>query len=227
MQNTSKKFPLIAKILVGLVVLVGIGAIISQNRHHSSYSPSYSSSSTGTANGGEIRTAATHRSSGDKKGRLLAQYQAQYNQLNSQMTQCYQQMQALIATGGAPPCEQYMGMWTAELAVAQTNVYRIQTGNYQATILEVTGVQVTPSSSGGLVKSSDVSGSDNGVGDWDRAELHGTSLYTDENGEQHELATANYYYRNKTTGDMVPTNTETPPDYQHDWEEMQPVTRHQ
>jgi len=223
MQNTAPKFPLIAKILVGLVLLVGIGAILSRHERHSSYTPSYSSS-TGTASGGEIRTSTPRRSSGDNKARLLAQYQAQYAQLNSQMTQCYQQMQATIATGGAPLCEQSMPMWTAQLAVAQTNVYRIQTGNYQATVEQVTGVQVTPSSSGGLVRASDVD-SDNGVGDWDRAELHGTSLYTDENGEQHELATANYYYRNKATGDMVATETETPPDYQHDWEEMQPVTR--
>jgi hypothetical protein len=223
MQKTATKIPLFLKIFVGLVLLVGIGAIISRNQHHSSYSPSYSTS-TGTGSGGEVRTATTRHSSGDNKGRLLAKYQAQYNQLNGQMTQCYQQMQATIATGGAPPCEQYMGMWTAELAVAQTNVYRIQTGNYQATVEQVTGVQVTPSASGGLVRQSDVSGSDNGVGDWDRAELHGTSLYTDANGEEHELATANYYYRNKTTGDMVASETENPPDYQHDWEEMRPVS---
>ena len=176
-------------------------------------------------NSEKIPTAEVRHSSSSNRSRLLAQYQGQENQIQAQMTQCYAQMQQLIATGGAPPCEQSMGLWNVELAVAQTNVYRIQTGNYQATIEQVTGMQVTPSASSGLVKSSDAS--DNGVGDWTRAELHGTSLYADENGEQHELATANYYYRNKTTGDMVASETETPPDYQHDWQEMQPVTRHQ
>jgi len=221
MEKTATKVPLFLKIFVGLVLLVGIGAIISQNRHHNSYSPSYSSS-TATAGGTEVRTATTRSSSGTNKARLLAHYQGQYNQLNSQMTQCYQQMQATIATGSAPPCEQSMPEWTAELAVAQTNMYRIQTGDYSATVVGVTGVQVSPSASGGLVKASEVN-SDNGVGDWDRAELHGTSMYTDGNGEEHELATANYYFRNKTTGEMVPSDTATPPDYQHDWEEMQPV----
>jgi hypothetical protein len=221
MWKTIPKTPLLVKILIGLVLVVTVGRKFSSNEHHSNPS---TASVTGIANGGEIRTASARRST-DNRGRLLAQYQAQENQLQLRMSQCYAQMQQLIATGGAPPCEQSMGMWTAELAVAQTNVYRIQTGNYQATVEQVTGVQVTPSSSGGLVRSSDVSGSDNGVGDWDRAELHGTSLYTDANGEEHELATANYYYRNKATGDMVASETENPPDYQHDWEEMRPVSR--
>jgi len=48
-----------------------------------------------------------------------------------------------------------------------------------------------------------------------------TANYVDEEGEEHELPIAPYYFKDRATGKFVPSETQEPPDDQHDYVLMQ------
>jgi hypothetical protein len=41
--------------------------------------------------------------------------------------------------------------------------------------------------------------------------------YVDEDGNEHELPAAPYYFKDRATGKIVPSETQEPPDDQHDY----------
>src|ERR1022692_2134167 len=140
--------PLLPKIIVGVLVLAAFGKIISMHKHPSG-DRSFNTEQEGEGNvrPRTYRPASTSNGSSQR----LAQFQAQQRQLQGRMMQCKalmdqaMQQQAMAAVQGQmvnnqPPCEQWMPVWVAQEAVVETNIYRIQTGNYNATVLEVTGI---------------------------------------------------------------------------------------
>jgi hypothetical protein len=238
----TNKLPMWAKIFIGVLVLAAIGKIVDMHERRPVYHSNYSNDADGAISRQDVSNSESTRqaSSSGGEGQRLAQLQSQQAQVVSQMTACKTQLeqasqQAAAAAmqgqfyNGQPQCQSYMPLWIAQEAVLETNIYRIQTGNYNATVLEVSGVQVGPEYSRSLVSSSRGS-SDDGTGaveDWDRGAIRGTQMYRDESGQEQELANHNFYYRNRSTGELVPTQLQNPPDNQHDWELLQPVAHNQ
>lgn len=58
------------------------------------------------------------------------------------------------------------------------------------------------------------------VDQYDRNAIQGNSNYTDQYGDQHSLPNSPYYYQNTTTGEYVPTETQTVPDNQNSYTPM-------
>ena len=160
MTDTTKGMPFLLKMFLGLAVIGAFGQLLTLANHRGS--PSYSPQEVGLDAGGELRSRPAAAAVGPD--RRLAQFQALQRELQAQMTQCRTQINQAInqvalaamqgqATTGRPSCEPYMQIWIAQEAVAETNIYRIQTGKYDATVLEVTGVRVSPGASASLVSS--------------------------------------------------------------------------
>jgi hypothetical protein len=55
-----------------------------------------------------------------------------------------------------------------------------------------------------------------------RQGIRGTSLYTDETGETHELPTRNYYFRDRSTGQMIGSDQPYAPNNGRDYEKLTP-----
>ena len=169
------------------------------------------------------------------KSDLLARYQGQYSQVLAQANQCAQELQAYQAQmaagamngampGAGPACQQNLPQLTVQLALLQTYITRLQTGNPNLTVCEANaGLQGCQ----GMEASSHSSSppADDGTEAVERATrqgIRGTTIYTDANGEQHELPTRDYYYRDRNTGQFVGTDSPNPPDNVHDYEPLQP-----
>ena len=154
------------------------------------------------------------------------QIQAQVQQCEQQMTQATNQMAAAAMQGGMynsrPQCEGMMPQWVSQEAYVETEIYRLQTGDRKSSLRQVTGI-APPDYSGGDSGNGGRSNSDRALDAadrWDRGANRGTSMYTDESGEQHELATRNYYFRDRATGQMVGSDSPNPPNNQQDFEQF-------
>ncbi len=170
-------------------------------------------------------------------GDLLARYQAQYNQVSAQANQCAQELQAYQAQmaadamngtmpGAGPACQQSLPNLTVQLALLQTYMTRLQTGNPRITVCEANaGLQGCQGLEASSHASSSYSHPDDGTETVERSTrqgIRGATIYTDANGEEHELPTRDYYYRDRNTGQFVGTGSPNPPNNGGDYEPLQP-----
>jgi hypothetical protein len=220
-----KAIPLFAKLFVALLIVVtvyqfshAIGA--SHRRTGSSSLPGFDrqGSEDVASDTAEQRVEAN-------ANQALAQFKAQQQQLMSRVYQCEAEMNqatqqmAQAAINGQmmnnrPQCEQYMPQWTAQEAYLETEIYRIQTGDHRSSVREITGITgPTPDRPG---TTSD--GGTNAVENWDRQAIRGNSLYVDESGQQHELPTRNYYFRDRASGQIIGSDSPNPPNDGRDYE---------
>ena len=206
-----KALPLRVKI-IALVVFLGLGWLYKRNETHSSSSyvsrPSYSR----TAEPGSSHSGPADSSSQDS-AHVLAQLQAQFNQMNAQNAQCYAQIQQMNPLNYAPPpCEAQMQWRTAQITKLQAEIYRLQTG---ANVQPVDFALMGSGSSGSGGSSDDGS---NAVNRYSREAILGQSNYRDGEGNEYQLANRAYYFRDRASGNIVGSDIDMQPDNQHDWE---------
>lgn len=242
MWSTIKAMPVLPKILIGCLLLVLIAKAAQGRRtphpiydgptpvpERSGWESNQGRSDEGRGNGRGIAQT-------DQRAQMLAQFRTQQEQLQVQVRQCMADMQqaanqmAMNAMNGqmpgaGAPCEQAMPQWTAQEAYLETEIYRLQTGDNKTDMWGVTGVQrpqygpsYTPSESRG---SSGDSG-EQAVNRWDRQYIRGNSLYTDETGEEHELPTYKYYFRDRVSGQMIGSDSSDVPNNGRDYEVIEP-----
>ncbi len=235
MWSTLKALPLLPKVLLGLVA-VGVVYNMATAAHHGHSSRSYSADS--YADRPDSVSYASERepergSSADASSQI-AQFQAQHDQLSAQAQQCMAQInqamqqQAAAAMNGQmyspmPPCNQNMQAWTAQMAFLETEMYRAQTGDHTSTVGQITGTGSYGSQSSPSGYHSGGSAPDDGTAAVERSTregIRGNSLYTDESGETHELPNQPYYFRDKETGQFVPSTTGNAPNDGHDYEPL-------
>ena len=232
MSSTSKPMPVLAKILIGFAVL---GVIYSVSvRHHPSYEQR-SSFVTPSPSPDEERRAAPRPPDG--ADRQLAQYQSQLSQVMAQVNQCNAQNDAFaarMANGMAtadqyPACNQYDAQRTAQAALLVTYITRLQTGNPNLTVCEANiglrGCESMYAPASTSSSSSSSSSSDDTSATVERASrqgILGQTIYTDGDGRQYQLPTRDYYYRDRVTGETLGSNSSSPPNGVHEYEQLQP-----
>lgn len=232
MWSKFKALPVVPKVLI-IVLVLGILYKAGASSHHRNEGFSYASDN----DGGFREASSESRSGGSANQQALAQFQSEQAQLQAQAAQCEQQMtaatnqQAAAAMNGQfynprPACEAQMPAYIARESYLETEIYRLQTGDTHSSMTDITGVQVgsrgdTPSS---RTRSNDGTGA---VEDWDRGAIRGNSMYQDEDGEQHELATQDYYYRERSSGRIIGSSQSEPPNDGRDYERFQPAARPQ
>jgi len=231
MWSKFKALPVLPKVLI-IVLVLGL-LYKAGSSHHRTYSDSLSYASD---NNGSLREVGTD-SRGSANQQALAQFQAEQVQLQARAAQCEREMtdatnrQAMAAMNGQfynarPACEAQMPAYIARESYLETEIYRLQTGDTHSSMTEITGVQVgsrgdTPSA---RTRSNDGT---QAVEDWDRGAIRGTSIYDDEEGQQHELPTQDYYYRDRSSGRIIGSSQPNPPNDGRDYEQFQPATQPQ
>ena len=230
MWSALKSMPAWAKVL--LVILV-LGVIFKANNvpnpvgnddHGSNFAPLGSQSL--YRNGEQSAPDA-----GQNQGQLQS-LQAQYSQVQSQAYQCKlqsdqtaQQQQYNIMQGNytvlpPPPCAQNFPQWTATMAQLEKEIYVLQTGNTGAQVRDFVPGLGNSSSSPSYYSPSD--DGTNAVERYSRQGIRGNTRYTDQNGDQYEEPTNNYYFRDRASGAIVGSDLPNPPDYNHDYEQLTP-----
>jgi hypothetical protein len=220
-----KALPLAAKIVLGIfVLLLCYGA----SQHH----PPYSGGSGNYGGGGGSY-------GGDNNGSQIEQLRAQENHLAQLAQQCQVQMNQNAAqwardaaNGVMPtsqaPCEAQMPAWIAQMKGIESQLRRLQAsggsgggGSYGG------GAQGSYASGGGSQPNyyhptdpnapsyNHPDTSTDAVDKWDRNYIRGTSNYTDESGEVHELETQPYYSQDNQTGQYVGSTDNTVPNDTH------------
>ena len=249
MWKTFKAMPVLLRVFIVLLVL-GAAYKMTYLYHgpHRSYQSASFDEGSGYDGGGSGRQgqdaadengsldrasdrAADRASIGDQKSQMVAQFEAQRMQITRQVQQClndtqrYQQAAAAAAMNGQmvppPQCSQQMAQWTAQEAYLETEIYKLNGGDPNATVREVSGI--APSSGYSPSSRRSAGSSDDGTGaveDWDRGAIRGTSIYTDEGGEQHELPTRSYYFRDRSSGEIVGSDHPYAPNNGRDYEEL-------
>ena len=175
-----------------------------------------------------------HNAPNNQNSQLLAQFEAQRDELAPKVKGCMEEMNraradmAIAAANGGmpspPSCEQDMQQWAYQLNLAETEIYRLKTGDTHSSFNQLNGVSP---STGGSAPSyyHPTTPSDDGtaaVDRWDRGAIRGTTMYKDEKGEEKELPTADYYYHDLETGQYVPSESSAPPNDGHDYQPMTP-----
>ena len=180
----------------------------------------------------QVNADENSSSVGDQRSGMVAQYEAQRMQITRQVQQClndtqrYQRVAAMAAMNGQmvppPQCSGQMAQWTAQEAFLETEIYKLKGGDPNATVRQVSGIAENPGYGSGSRRSAGAS--DDGTGaveDWDRGAIRGTAIYTDEGGEQHELPTRSYYFRDRSSGEIVGSDLPNAPNNGRDYEELQ------
>lgn len=226
MWGKIKALPLRVKI-IGLVVFVALGGIYknfidpssSSSRPRSSYEGASASigGSTGSSIPPRSGASSSVTSSQADSSQVLANLQTQWDLLQNQNVQCNAQIQQMNPwNSGPPPCEAQMQENTAQMARLEAEIYRLKTG---ADVHPVDFVLMGSSSpSGGGAAASD-DGS-NAVNRYSREGILGQSKYTDSDGREYQLANQPYYYKDRASGRIVPSNLSELPDNEHDWEQL-------
>ena len=227
MWGRIKALPLRVKI-IALVVFFALGGIYknfidpprSSSQSRSSFSSDASASTEGSgaastpAPSGE--PTSTNSSQADSS-QVLAQLQTQWKLLQNQNAQCAAQVEQMNPWNyAAPPCEAQMQWNTAQIAKLEAEIYRLKTG---ADVHPVDFALMGSSSSSGTGAATSDDGS-NAVNRYSREGILGQSKYTDSDGNEYQLPNQPYYYKDRASGRIVPSNLSQPPDYQHDWEQL-------
>jgi hypothetical protein len=232
MSSTSKPMPVLPKILIGLAVL---GVIYSVSvRHHPSYEQR-SSFVTSSPSPDEERRPEPRAANGANQ--QVAQYLSQIAQIKAQMDQCNAQNDAFaqqMANGMAtveqyPACNQNNAQWIPQIALLYTYVARLQTGNPNLTVCEANiglrGCESMYAPASASSSSSSSSSSDDTSATVERASrqgILGQTIYTDGDGRQYQLPTRDYYYRDRVTGETLGSNSSSPPNGVHEYEQLRP-----
>jgi hypothetical protein len=235
MWSKFKALPVVPKMLIVFFILVLVYGMTHRKPVYRDRDVNWSEQPT-DERGSEARRASQLEQSSESNARsqMLANYQAQQAQLMAQARECEQQMneatrqQAMAAMNGQmynprPACEAAMPQMIAQEAFLETEIYKLQGGDQNATVREVSGI--APPQYGGSPYSSASSSSGSStdpVDTWDRQAIRGNSLYTDETGEEHELATRPYYFRDRASGALIGSDSPTPPYNGRDYEVIQP-----
>jgi len=221
MWNTLKAMPIVPKVLIALL-LVG-GVYLATHRQRGDYVGSASLAEAGYRSGAGASDPSLALARFQSQ---QAQLMAQVNQCEAQMTEATNRMRDAAIQGqfynGRPQCEQNMPQWIAQESYLETEIYRIRSGDHNSSLCEVTGVQgqacnpSAGSSSGGARAASD--DGTGAVENWDRQAIRDNSIYTDEDGEQHELPTQPYYFRDRSSGQYIGSSSPNPPNDGRDYE---------
>lgn len=148
-------------------------------------------------------------------------YTQQHAQLMGQMNRC----QAVVERGmmmmrnGAmsgnpvvvplPPCWNDRAQQIAQLAFIETQIYHLQNpGDHTSHVCDVTAACNTPSPRTAP------------NANYDRGAIRGTSIYTDSFGEEYELPTNTYVYRDRASGRIF-GGDQPPPNNGRDYENLQ------
>jgi hypothetical protein len=224
--------PVLAKILIGFAVLGVIYAV--SVSHHTSYERR-SDYVTPSPTPDYERRAEPRPSYGANQ--QVAQYLSQIAQIKAQMDQCNAQNDAFaarMANGMAtveqyPACNQNNAQWIPQMALLYTYVARLQTGNPNLTVCEANvglrGCESMYAPASASSSSSSSSSSDDTSAAVERASrqgILGQTIYTDGDGRQYELPTRDYYYRDRVTGETFGSNSSSPPNGVHEYEQLQP-----
>ncbi len=222
MWTALKAMPVVPKIFIALLLAGGLYS--AAHSHRGGYAGSSSISDAGyrTGSGASDQSAALAQFQSQQ-----AQLMTQVNQCEAQMTEATNRMRDAAIQGrfynARPQCEQSMPQWIAQESYLETEIYRIQSGDHSSSLCQVTGVQgqacnpSAGSSSGGRAASDDGTGA---VENWDRQAMRGNSIYTDEDGEQHELPTQPYYFRDRSSGQYIGSTSPNPPNDGRDYEAL-------
>ena len=235
MWTKIKALPVLPKMLIVFFILVlAYGALHRKPAYHNR-EVNWNATPNDSDSGEYERAARPARpSESNARSQMLANYQAQQAQLMARAQNCEQQMneatrqQAMAAMNGQmynvrPACEAAMPQMIAQEAFLETEIYKLQGGDPNATVRDVSGI--APPQYGGSPYSSGSPSSGSSadpVDTWDRQAIRGNSLYTDETGEEHELATRNYYFRDRASGELIGSDSPTPPYNGRDYEVIQP-----
>lgn len=223
MWTIVKNIPAVLKVAI-VFLLVVLVVVAARPRRHFSTEPFESAQVSYQGHAGSGGSGQPQAQS-----QALAQYQAQQAQLVGRMRQCQVQMNqatqqmAQAAVNGImvdnrPACEQYMPQWISQEAYLETEIYRIQTGDNHSTVREITGITGPDTSTRSSGRSSnDGSGA---VDRYDREAIRGNSIYVDESGEEHELPTRNYYFRDRSSGRIVGSDSPYAPNDGRDYEQL-------
>jgi hypothetical protein len=149
----------------------------------------------------------------------LAQLQQAHAELMQRANECAglinQSMaatqQSVINGGGVmppPACEADMQVWTAQAAMLEKEIHELATGDHSTQVIDY------------VPRMHDTSGS---VDRYTRQAIRGTTLYRDESGETRELPIAPYYYRDRASGQIYPSDMSQAPADGHDYEQLQPI----
>jgi hypothetical protein len=238
MLSAFKRLPVLAKILIVFVPLSVIYGLARDSRsHHASYTSSYDTASATETPASEDRRQGSETSGADR--RLVAQYQAEYDDLSARAAQCtveiqrFQSQMAMAAANGYPlppdpPCEQQGAAWTARMAFLHAEIAKAQGADRHASVRELNGMpEYSPSASPSSRRASSSDGGDDGAyggatGRHDIQGIRGNSYYRSENGQTYELATMPYYYRDRATGQMIGSESSESPDNLRDYEQLTP-----
>jgi hypothetical protein len=237
MWANLKAMPLFAKIVLGCLLPLFIYVATRPEPKPSDQSAMSSGAGPGGGSFGQ-HAQAGRGSEEEQRARVLEQLEAQdqeylqaFQSCQAEVTRKQNQTAAALMNGGTPmmgelPCEEQMRRLAAQVALVETEIYRLKSGDWRSTLREIQGIP-GPGSSGGSASSYDrpSGASSDGtepVDNWDRGAIRGTSLYRDENGEEKELPTAPYYYHDRETGQYVPSESPYPPNNGHNYERMTP-----
>ncbi len=229
MWSTIKAIPVLPKIVLGSLLLLALSALSHRSHNQPAGSNRWASDDRDQRQPRFQRAAQPSAASeAELAQQYLAKYQARQAQVQAQAQACTVQMQqmtnqyAIAAMNGQmpmgqAPCQQYMPQLIAEEAFLEGQIYRLQSGDYHSSLTQITGVQVGGTSAGSYYHPENDGGL-SAVERYDRQAIRGTSIYADEDGEQHELQTQPYYYRNRSTGDIIHSNQPNPPNDGRDYE---------
>jgi hypothetical protein len=213
--------PIVPKILIAFLLVGGLYSAAHSQRRGFSESSSTTEASYRSGSGSSDQSAALAQFQGQQ-----AQLMAKVNQCEAQMNEATNRMRQAVLQGGfynaRPQCEQYMPQWIAQESYLETEIYRIQTGDHSSSVCQVTGIQGEACNTG-TGASRGGAGSDDGTGaveNWDRQAMRGNSIYTDEDGEQHELPTQPYYFRDRSSGQYIGSTSPNPPNDGRDYEAL-------
>jgi hypothetical protein len=239
MWEKLKALPLFVKVIIGFFVginaigLVFVAIAPSPNPNPNPQPPENPGQQVVYPNGndpqGEVNPANRRQqeASGDDKSQLIARYKAQMAQIWSQTQQCYQESLREIPMLTQPQCVQYYSQWSIQAGMLQTKIARLESGNPNITFCQANnfprgceGVQVASGS--GSSSSSGGSGGSSDDGNYDMQAIRGHTNYMDADGETHELPTAPYYFKDRQTGEFVPSPSPEPPNNTHTYEQMNP-----
>lgn len=220
MWSTLKAMPVVPKVLIACLLMGGLYAAGHSHRSGFSSSSPFTGASDRTGSGAGDQSAALAQFQSQQ-----AQLMAQVNQCEAQMTEATNRMRDAAIQGqfynARPQCEQSMPQWIAQESYLETEIYRIQTGDRSSSVCQVTGIQgeaCNPSAGRAGGRGSSTDDGTGAVENWDRAHMRETTIYTDESGEEHELATRPYYFRDKSSGQFIGSDSPNPPNDGRDYE---------
>lgn len=178
MWSRLKALPMFPKIVIACLVVLAIYGATNQRPPQ----PNHSSQPHGTPTnygGNPDAVPRGQTSENNLKAQLLAKFEAQYAELVPKIKKCMEeqnQATAQMAAGAMngemmmndPPCTQYLQQWVVDASFAETQIYRLKTGDTHSTYMEINGAANHPGGSSASHRPSP-SGDDalHSVDDWD------------------------------------------------------------